>query len=151
MDSNYRPGLNWPVTSSGTGFSESSRALALPSALSPLFPLSKFPNFPSNIDFAFFFLPLLLVLQFLISLLSNCRGRSFDHPNDLWVRRGKVRMSKRVWSNLFCLARFVRLLDWIEGTTSTEVMSIPSVSRKGDVRNKTHQVSKSCFLATVKI
>lgn len=54
-------------------------------------------------------------------------------------------MSKRVWSNLFCLARFVRLLDWIEGTTSTEVMSIPSLSRKDDVRNKTHQVSKIVF------
>lgn len=96
MDSNYRPGLNWPVTSSGTGFSESSKACtSLPLSLSlsislcvsypcpPSSPklsleISLFPSefsiknwyrsFPRSLFFFFF------VLSFYV-YISNCWGR----------------------------------------------------------------------------
>lgn len=132
MDSNYRPGLNWPVTSSGTGFSESSKACtSLPLSLSPspsacpipvlLLPrnsLSKFhsfhPNFPSKIDTDhflflssfFFFCSFILRLHFEL-LRASC---SFRSP-------------------------FFR-------KSGGKVMSIPSC-RRVNVWNKTHEISKS--------
>lgn len=99
MDSNYRPGLNWPVTSSGTGFSESSKACAcFPFSLSPsaapipvlspfFFPqtLSKFhsshPNFPSKIDADHLLSSFLFFFHFTFTP-SNCWGR-FDYSDDL--------------------------------------------------------------------
>lgn len=95
MDSNYRPGLNWPVTSSGTGFSESSKACtSLPLSLSlhlPLRVLSLSSFFPETLSRNFtlsirifhqklipiissFSLLFFFVLSFYV-YISNCWGR----------------------------------------------------------------------------
>lgn len=132
MDSNYRPGLNWPVTSSGTGFSESSKACtSLPLSLFlhlPLRVLSLSSFFPETLS-RNFTLSIRIFHQKLIPIISSFSLLFFFCSFILRLHFELLRASCSFRSPFFRKSR-------------AKVMSIPSC-RRVNVWNKSHEISKS--------